>query len=209
MRKHLPLVLLALSLAFFHGCSTAPKSEAASAPTQHYYLNPAVEFGACRTYGFLQVTAVRYVTQNAVDGPHKPQMPWDKGEWTLHHKNRDGVVIHHTDELIWRVIADEMEEKGYKQVEPTKADLLVVYYGGPRPQTAMDGIKIKDSPFDRYFAQNELMPNTFFVDVIDTKQEVLAYRGWDSRTFAARDPQPDQIIRAAEDCIDLFPSARR
>ena len=195
-----------LSLLTLGGCASAPQES--EAPKQQWFMDPSVEFGHYRTFGFLQVTAIRY------QDPMQPQDKLKPGFFNEvfsvfgHHKKEKRMPIHHTDELIWRVLADEMAAKGYTQVAPQDADLLVIYYGGPRPQTPPEGVKIEPHTFDKYFAQNELKPQTFFIDVLDAKQGTLIYRGWDNFTFVKNDPDPQRVIDATTATISFFPSKK-
>ena len=201
MRKLILLPLFSV-LLFLGGCSTPmlPVTEAPAA--QRYYLDPSIEFQNYRTYGFLQVTAVRYAGETEPPASD----PAGQAEWIKHHKDDKPVAAHYTDELIWRVLQDDMARKGYAQVDPSKADLLVVYYGGPRPLTPMSETRCKPNAFDSYFVRNELKPQSFFIDIVAAKQNTLLYRGWDNGTFARRDPEADRVISSIRSCINFFPS---
>ena len=202
MTRLYSIALSALAAFVAAGCSTAPKSPMAT--SQQYYLDPAVEMHHYRTYGFLQVTACRYLPERL------PSDPALQADWLKHHKGKDEPVsVHFTDEVVWRVLQLEMEKKGYMQVDPSQADLLVAYYGGPRPQTPMRETRFEPCPFDSYFARNELTEKTFFVDVVDSHRGTLLYRGWDNSTYTSTfSPEPGKVLHSTHSCIDFFPSAQ-
>lgn len=183
------------------GCATTGSSRSQLADSQRWFVDPTTEMGNYRTYGFLQVTAVRY------QEPIPPKPKYKQGIFTPFRERKDPRLDNrYTDELIWRTLAEEMEKKGYTQVAPEMADVLVIYYGGPRPQTPPMGVKIEPHAFDGYFAQNELKPQTFFVDVLDGKKATLIYRGWDNTTFTSKTPEAQRVIDAAATAIGFFPS---
>jgi hypothetical protein len=181
------------------GCATTPKAPEQAPLGQRWYLDPATEMASYRTYGFLQVTAVRY-EDPLDDKKYKKKNPLDNPP--------KRPQVQHTDELIWRVLADQMQAKGYAQVDPAQADIWVVYYGGPRPIAAMSQLRIKPHPFDEYFCQHELQKDSFFVDVIDAKLGTLIYRGWDNGTFTPQLPDPEKVIQTTQDLISFFPTSR-
>ncbi len=203
MRQTFLLGLLS-TLIFFSGCASGPRHTSASAvQTRSWFLDPSTEFANYRTYAFLQATAVRY------EDPliHKKR---SIGIFNgLGHKDEDERLnIAYTDELIWRVLQDEMGKKRYAQVAPSEADILVIYYGGPRPQTAPDNVRIVPHSFDSYFALNELQPQTFWVDVIDNKRSALIFRGWDNQVFTKGNATAENVIEATKGAIGFFPSTR-
>lgn len=203
MRKLLAIFLGLTAALLFAGCSTFTTPKEPSTPqSQRYFLDPSIEFSNYHTYGFLQVTAVRYQDPISVDKKPKNTL-WGK-------KKENRAEIHHTDELIWRVLSDEMANKGYAQVAPSDAncDLWVIYYGGPRPISSAADLPVRGSTFDEYFWRNEFRPNTFFVDIIDVKRHKLIYRGWDNLLFVSPAPQPDDVVSSAQNCSSFFPSRR-
>jgi hypothetical protein len=193
------------------GCSSLHKEKdsyanlAAESAAHHWYLDPSTEMSSYKTYAFLQVTAVRY--QDEIFDKKKKTKGFF-GLFKQEKKEPKRPVIHHTDELIWRVIADEMAKKGYAQVAPVDADLLVIYYGGPRPQQPPQGVMLKPNTFDAYFVANELKPQTFFVDIIDAKAQMLVYRGWNNSTFSQQNPEPNRVVEATKHTVQEFPAVR-
>jgi|GEM_PF-2225264 len=189
-------MLMAFMLA---GCASAP----ATPQAQRYYLDPSVEMYHYHTYGFLQVTACRYLDEAM------PSDPVMQADYLKRHKHPDGPVsVHYTDEVVWRVLQLEMEKRGYQQVDPTQADILIAYYGGPRPLTPMKSTRFQPCAFDEFFVRNELTPHSFFVDLIDAKRGVLLYRGWDNSTYASSStPEPFNVLLSTRSCIGFFPSS--
>lgn len=202
MRTFLQLLGGFLLAALLSGCGTMRASDSAPPqPTsQRWFLDPSTEFGNYRTFGFVQVTAVRY--EDPAD-LRKRHGVWGKRPDTYEERR---LATSHTDELIWRVLRDELQAKGYTQVQPADADVVVIYYGGPRPQLPPMGLRLQPQPFDTYFAQNELRPQTFWVDIIDTKRNLLIYRGWDNETFGRERPDPGRVISCAQQAVKFFPS---
>jgi len=204
--------ILATIAVGLSGCASFPsmnKEEAPVAQPRRWFLDPSSELANYKTYGFLQVTAVRY--QDPIEKDPKKKSKRSRVErMTGQNKEKDAPIeIQHTDELIWRILQDEMARKGYAQVNPTDADLWVIYYGGPRPIMPMSQLRIKSHPFDQYFAQNELTEDTFFVDIIDAKTQSLIYRGWDVNTFRREvTPEPDAAITAVQEAISFFPGKK-
>lgn len=203
MRKTL-LASLLLTLLLLGGCASGPRHPAeANVTARSWFLDPSVEFANYRTYAFVQVTAVRY--EDPVLKKKTPRSLLG----SFGHKDEDKrMEIGYTDELIWRVLQDEMIKKRYIQSTPAEADILVLYYGGPRPQTAPEGVRIAPHSFDAYFARNELAPQTFWVDVIDNKQAKLIYRGWDNQIFTKGRATAEGVIDATKGAIGFFPSRR-
>jgi len=209
------VALLAFSGLFFAGCASGPARVAGQqeGATQQWFLDPSVSMASYKTYGMLQATAVRY--QDPMPERKSGLKPGFFNEIKYYMFGRDKeakrLPVNHTDELIWRVLAEEMAAKGYAQVAPQDADILIAYYGGPRPQTSTEALKVKTGTFDTYWAQNELREETFFVDVIDNKTAQLVYRGWDQDTFTKDRMdriEPDKIVKAAQETIGFFPSRR-
>lgn len=193
----------ALTLLLMTGCSTPRHGGTSRTPaSQRWFLDPSTEFANYKTFGFLQVTAVRY--DDPVGQPEKRGL-FGKRASTNEERR---LVTHHTDELIWRVLREELQAKGYTQVQPADADILVIYYGGPRPQLPPQALRMRPSPFDSYFARNELQAQTFWVDIIDNKQKALIYRGWDNDSFVKIAPGAEKTIAATRNVIGFFPSRR-
>lgn len=164
-----------------------------------WFLDPSTEFANYKTYSFLQVTAVRY--QDPILAK-----PAKKHFWQSEPKRPE---IHHTDELIWRVLEGEMNAKGYSQVAQDKADIWIIYYGGPHSLTTNNPFGVKPHPFDTYFQTHEMTPDIFLVDVIDAKTHTLIYRGWDTTTFQKTlNPDAERVIDATEQTISFFPSRK-
>ncbi len=194
---------LALLLAGCHSLRNGDDDQKPVGASTKWFLDPSVEFGNYRSYGFLQVTAARYV--DAEEPKQKVKRRWfGLGR----DEKKKELEVHHTDEIIWRTLQEEMMHKGYAEETATAADLWVVYYGGPRPVSNPASLNIEPSTFDRYFTQNELTPQTFFVDVIDAKTRTLIYRGWDNGTFSQRDPAPERVVEATRKAASFFPSKR-
>jgi len=198
MRRFIFSGVLTLVTLFLAGCASAP----AAPQAQQYYLDPSVEMHHYHTYGFLQVMACRYL-----DEP-MPANPAMQADYLKRHKHASApVAVHYTDEIVWRVLQLEMEKRGYEQVEPTQADILIAYYGGPRPLTPMKSTRFQPCPFDEFFVRNELTAHSFFVDIIDTKRGVLLYRGWDNGTYLhTATPEALNVIHSTQSCIGFFPS---
>lgn len=202
MRTFLQLSGGLLLAALLGGCGTFGSSSPAVAQpnSQRWFLDPSTEFGNYRTFGFVQVTAVRYEDPSDLRKRHGV---WGKRPDTYEERR---LATSHTDELIWRVLRDELQAKGYSQVQPADADVLVIYYGGPRPQLPPQGLRLQHQPFDAYFAQNEMQPQTFWVDIIDSKRNLLIYRGWDNETFGHDRADAARVIQATQQAVRFFPS---
>lgn len=210
-RTLFPLFILALAFVL-SGCSSLhlpkPSILQSKEPTREWYLNKNVELSHYRSYGFIQVTAARYSQPK-----EKKRSLIEKVTFRNEYKD-EPMVVHHTDEVIWRTIQEDMNQKGYAQVAPQEADLWVIYYGGPRPQRAPANLMVNAKPFDSYFCENELTKDTFFVDIIDAKTGDLLFRGWDNNTFYLsksdikhqRAPDGYKVISAVDEIIGFFPS---
>lgn len=108
-----------------------------------------------------------------------------------------------------RAIESELSAKGYHLVEDEKPDFLVAFYSGVRNKVDVTTYGYRYGRWGRWrgtaVAVNRYKEGTLIIDIIDSNEKELVWRGWASGTVENPHNAQETINKAVTKLLSKFP----
>ena len=108
-----------------------------------------------------------------------------------------------------RAIEGELSAKGYHLVEDEKPDFLVAFYSGVRNKVDVTTYGYRYGRWGRWrgtaVAVDRYKEGTLIIDIIDSNEKELVWRGWASGTVENPNKAQETINKAVAKLLSKFP----